>query len=207
MERLTVWQAEVSASRVGEGKVDCRDLPGEVQQRIMHGTRKSRISSNRSWPACRFRPVPGSRSNTGRAASSFGSRSAVSFAGACLRCGRLVFNSVRIRRVLIPPHFRSIVQGIEFRFSVGPNTILAKFACSFTHFATAASASRNQDGEVLLSSSQPCLSASESSCSNLALRASSLSISASLPATCSRYAWSMASEMESASSWTADKTE
>ena len=94
MERLTVWQAEVSASRVGEGKVDCRDLPGEVQQRIMHGTRKSRISS---IPHVDFRPVPGSRSNTGRAASSFGSRSAVSSAGACLRCGRLVFNFVRIR--------------------------------------------------------------------------------------------------------------
>jgi hypothetical protein len=28
----------------------------------------------------------------------------------CVRCGRLVFNSVRNRRVLIPPHFRSIVQ-------------------------------------------------------------------------------------------------
>ena len=41
-------------------------------------------------------------------------------------------------------------------------SILAKFACSFAHLATAASASCNQDGEVLLSSSQPCLSASES---------------------------------------------
>ena len=79
-------------------------------------------------------------------------------------------------------------------------SILAKFACSFAHFATAASASCNQcnqDGEVLLSSSQPCLRASESSCSNLALRARSLSISVSLPATCSPDAWSMASEMES----------
>jgi hypothetical protein len=35
--------------------------------------------------------------------------------------GRLIFNSVRIRRVLLPPHFRSIVQGIEFRFSAAPN--------------------------------------------------------------------------------------
>jgi hypothetical protein len=43
-------------------------------------------------------------------------------------------------------------------------SILAKFACSFAHLATAASASCNQDGEVLLSSSQPCLSASESNC-------------------------------------------
>jgi hypothetical protein len=67
----------------------------------------------------------------------------------------------------------SIVQGIEFRFpQIRIST--AKFACSFTHFETAVSASCNQDGEVLLSSSQPCLSASESSSSNLVLRARSL---------------------------------
>jgi hypothetical protein len=67
--------------------------------------------------------------------------------------------------VLLPPHFRSIVQGIKFRFFAGPN-IHSEICLLFyyTHFATAASASCNQDGEVLLSSSQPCLSASESSC-------------------------------------------
>jgi hypothetical protein len=44
-----------------------------------------------------------------------------SFAGACWSCDGLADWSFRIRRVLLPPHFRSIVQGIEFRFSAGPN--------------------------------------------------------------------------------------
>jgi hypothetical protein len=44
-----------------------------------------------------------------------------SFAGACWSCGGLADWSFRIRRVLLPPHFRSIVQGMEFRFSTGPN--------------------------------------------------------------------------------------
>ena len=132
-----------------------------------------------------------------------------SFAGACWSCGGLADWS------LIPSGFGECCSRHTFARSFKASSSgfpqvrisIAKFACSFTHFATAASASCNQDGEVLLSSSQPCLSASESSCSNLVLRARSLSISASLPATCSPYAWSMASEMESASSWMADKTE
>ena len=175
----------------------------------MHGTRKPRISSIVPGPHVDFVQCQVlARTLVGWPAPSARARRYLRWRlPAVWPIGRLVFNSVRIRRVLSRHTFARSFKGIEFRFSVDPNTILAKFACSFTHFATAASASRNQEGEVLLSSSQPCLSASESSCSNLALRARSLSISASLPATCSRYAWSMASEMESASSWTADKTE
>jgi hypothetical protein len=90
----------------------------------------------------------------------------LAFAGACpAAVCRLVFNSVRIFGECCSRH--TFARSFKASSSGSPQvriSILAKFACSFTHLATAASASCNQDGEVLLSSSQPCLSASESNC-------------------------------------------
>jgi len=47
----------------------------------------------------------------------------LAFAGACPAavCPDWSLIPHGFRRVLLPPHFRSIVQVIEFRFSAGPN--------------------------------------------------------------------------------------
>jgi hypothetical protein len=74
-----------------------------------------------------------------------------SFAGACWSCGGLADWLSGLgeccSRHTFARSFKASSSGFpQVRIST------TKFACSFTHFATAASASCNQDGEVLLSS-------------------------------------------------------
>ena len=47
------------------------------------------------------------------------------------RCADWSLIPYGFRRVLLPPHFRSIVQGIEFRFSVGPNIHFSEICLLF----------------------------------------------------------------------------